>query len=68
VNKVREPKLAVMCPGCDKPMQTVDYKPIMFSNGLADVTYRCETCAMTTVRTVRQDNDRKPARDLSRPG
>jgi hypothetical protein len=40
-------------------MQAVDYKPITFSNGLADVTYRCETCAMTTIRTVRQDDRHK---------
>ena len=29
------------------------------SNGLADVTYRCETCQMTTVRTLRQDDHPK---------
>jgi hypothetical protein len=58
MHNLRESKALVVCPGCDQPMKAIDYKPIMFSNGLADVTYRCEICQMTTIRTVRQDDDK----------
>ncbi len=30
-----------------------DKKHILFSDGLADVTYRCETCGTETKRTVK---------------
>jgi hypothetical protein len=58
MDKVRQSKPVVVCPGCDQPMNIIDYRPIMFANGLADVTYRCEICQMTTIRTVQQDDDK----------
>ena len=41
------------CPGCAKPMIVKERKPIMFSNGLVDVIYVCETCGTETTRTVK---------------
>jgi hypothetical protein len=50
----------VMCPGCDRRMKPIDEKPIMFTEGLVDVTYFCERCRMRTIRTVRLDNPDDP--------
>jgi C4-type Zn-finger protein len=50
----------VMCPGCDGPMKPVERKPIMFTEGLVDVTYFCERCRMRTIRTVSPDNPDDP--------
>jgi hypothetical protein len=45
----------VLCPRCQRPMMRGAEKPIMFTNGLSDVTYTCESCQTETVRTVRGD-------------
>ena len=45
----------VTCPGCNRPMRQLEQKPILFSNGLSDVTFVCETCGMHTIRTVKRD-------------
>jgi RNase P subunit RPR2 len=51
-------KPVVMCPGCKAPMQPREFKPILFSNGMTDVTYVCETCGMSTIRMLRNDDKR----------
>ena len=43
----------VMCPGCDQPMKAVEEKPILFTDGLIDVTYFCERCHTRTIRTTK---------------
>ena len=43
----------VMCPGCDQPMIVVEEKPILFTEGLIDVTYFCERCHTKTIRTTK---------------
>jgi hypothetical protein len=51
-----KPKPVVLCPGCNKPMQPREYKPILFAVGMTDVTYVCDVCHMTTIRTIRDDD------------
>lgn len=46
---------AVLCPRCGKPMMRGAAKPIMFTSGLSDVTFSCETCGTATTRTVNRD-------------
>ena len=46
---------AVLCPRCERPMLRGPERPIMFTSGLSDVTYTCESCHTETVRTVRGD-------------
>lgn len=50
----------VMCPGCDQPMEAVEQKYILFTNGLVDITYVCETCHTNTIRTINPDNRTEP--------
>src|SRR4051794_8967067 len=57
MDELRELKAVVMCPGCDAAMKPIEQKPI--TEGLVDVTYRCEKCQMTTIRTVRPDDQTK---------
>ena len=57
MDELRESKAVVMCPGCDAAMKPIEQKPI--TEGLVDVTYRCEKCQMTTIRTVRPDDQKK---------
>ena len=57
MDELRESKAVVMCPGCDAAMKPIEQKPI--TEGLVDVTYRCEKCQMTTIRTVRPDDRKK---------
>ena len=54
---MRELKAVVMCPGCDAAMKPIEQKPV--TEGLVDVTYRCQKCQMTTIRTVRPDDQKK---------
>jgi RNase P subunit RPR2 len=42
-----------ICPGCRKTMVFTDKENILFADGLADVTYRCETCGTETKRTIK---------------
>jgi RNase P subunit RPR2 len=46
---------AVLCPRCQRPMMRGAEKPIMFTSGLSDVIYACESCNTETVRTERGD-------------
>jgi RNase P subunit RPR2 len=46
---------AVLCPRCQLPMMRGVVKPIMFTSGLSDVSYTCESCGTETVRTVGRD-------------
>lgn len=46
----------VKCPGCGTAMTDVEHKPILSTSGLADVTYRCERCGTTTIRTLCDGN------------
>jgi RNase P subunit RPR2 len=43
-----------ICPGCRKPMVFVEKRHILFSDGLLEVTYRCETCGTETQRIVKE--------------
>jgi RNase P subunit RPR2 len=45
----------VLCPGCEHPMMRGAAQPIMFTTGLSDVVYTCETCNTESVRTVKSD-------------
>jgi hypothetical protein len=47
------PSMVPMCPGCRKPMVFKRKKPIMFTNGRAEATYRCDTCEIETKRKVK---------------
>ncbi len=49
----RSPLGSPICPGCRKTMVFKDKEHILFSNGLTDVTYRCESCGTETKRTVK---------------
>ena len=51
----------VMCPGCDTAMKPVEQKPILFTDGLVDVTYFCETCQTRTIRTMKPNGSNDPA-------
>ncbi len=48
----------VMCPGCDQAMKPVEQKPILFTDGLVDVTYFCERCHTKTIRTMKPEDAR----------
>jgi RNase P subunit RPR2 len=52
---------AVLCPRCERAMLRGPEKPIMFTSGLSDVTYTCESCNTETVRTIRGDGSRHTA-------
>lgn len=45
----------VLCPRCQRPMMRGATTPIMFTIGLSNVVYSCETCDTETVRTVKSD-------------
>ena len=49
----RSPLGIPICPGCQKTMVFKDKEHILFSNGLTDVTYRCESCGTETKRTIK---------------
>ncbi len=53
VVRPRSPATIPICPGCHSPMVFKSKKHILFTNGLADAIYRCETCDVETRRTVR---------------
>src|ERR1700681_1678279 len=44
----------VRCPGCDAPMRLTRRAPLLFSNTLLDITYRCDACEMLTQQTVKR--------------
>ncbi len=41
------------CPGCRTPMVLVEKRHILFSDGRAEITYRCETCGTETKRMIK---------------
>src|SRR5262249_51294095 len=45
-----EEAVRVTCPGCKMIMLATDRKPVLFSRGLVQVTYRCEPCGTETMR------------------
>jgi C4-type Zn-finger protein len=45
---------ATNCPSCQRPMASIDRKPILFTDSLIDVTYMCEWCGTETKRAVRE--------------
>jgi len=45
----------VLCPRCRRPMMRGAATPIMFTIGLSNVVYSCETCNTETARTVKSD-------------
>ena len=45
----------VLCPRCQRPMMRGAAKAIMFTNGLSNVVFSCETCNTETLRTVKSD-------------
>ncbi len=48
----------VMCPGCNKPMTpSDDLKPLPSTDRLQEVTYTCQSCSATTVRTMKVDEE-----------
>jgi hypothetical protein len=49
----RSPPGIPICPGCGKTMVFKGKKHIIFSDGLADVIYCCESCGTGTKRTVK---------------
>jgi len=42
-----------MCPGCKVAMKPIGIKPILFTDGLSDVTYVCERCGTETTRAIK---------------
>jgi len=51
---------AATCAACQRRMAPVDRKPILFTDGLVDVTYMCDWCGTETKRAVREPA--KPSR------
>jgi C4-type Zn-finger protein len=46
----KDPEMS--CPGCRNRMSALDFKPILFTDGLVDVTYVCDWCGMQTKRAM----------------
>jgi hypothetical protein len=42
-----------ICPGCRRPMVLKRQKRILFTDGVSEATYRCDTCDIETTRTVK---------------
>jgi hypothetical protein len=49
-------------------MAAVDRKPILFTDGLVDVTYMCDWCGTETKRAVREPGRVARARNGERRG
>jgi RNase P subunit RPR2 len=48
----------VVCPGCNMPMTpSDDLTPLPSTNGLQEVSYACQSCGATTVRTMKVDEE-----------
>jgi RNase P subunit RPR2 len=43
----------VICPGCNIAMRVLRAERIMFTQGLVDVSYECQSCGMVTKRTIK---------------
>ena len=52
----------VLCPGCQQPMKAGEPKLIPSVPGLADITYVCESCGMTSLRTIKAPEEPKHLR------
>ena len=46
----KDPEMS--CPGCRNRMSALDFEPILFTDGLVDVTYVCDWCGMQTKRAM----------------
>jgi hypothetical protein len=42
-------------PGCTKRMMAIDRKPILFTEGIFEVTFQCALCGAEMVRTVKPE-------------
>ena len=56
------------CAGCQHRMAAVDRNPILFTDGLVDVTYLCDWCGTETKRAVREPPRAGQARNGERRG
>jgi hypothetical protein len=45
----------VLCPGCAAPMTITSREPVLGTDGLVDIVYRCEICGTQTRRVVKDD-------------
>ena len=43
----------MICPGCRGRMSAEGFEPILFTDGLVDVTYMCEWCGTEAKRAIR---------------
>lgn len=59
---------AATCAGCQHRMAAVDRKPILFTDGLVDVTYMCDWCGTETKRAVRETGRAGRVRNGERRG
>ena len=59
---------AATCACCQHRMAAVDRKPILFTDGLVDVTYMCDWCGTETKRAVREPGRTGHARTGERRG
>jgi hypothetical protein len=59
---------AATCAGCQHRMAAVDRKPILFTDGLVDVTYMCDWCGTETKRALREPGRAGGARNGERRG
>ena len=50
---IRAKEPAMICPGCRGRMSAEDFEPILFTDGLVDVTYMCEWCGTEAKRAIR---------------
>jgi uncharacterized protein CbrC (UPF0167 family) len=59
---------AATCACCQHRMAAVDREPILFTDGLVDVTYMCDWCGAETKRAVREPGHAGRARNGERRG
>ena len=55
ISPSQHPHSPVLCPVCQRPMMRGAAQPIMFTSGLSNLVYTCETCNTETIRTVKSD-------------
>jgi hypothetical protein len=56
-----------VCPNCQGQMTVIQVMPILFTDGLESVTYKCTQCRSELERTFHAAGS-KPANDLPHPG
>jgi transposase-like protein len=57
---VRAPPTTAVCPNCRSEMAVTQVMPILFTDGLESVTYKCRECRSELTRTF-QSPGSKPA-------